>query len=192
MIVVGAMALAGALVLSGCGSTSRATPPTPQVSALLPCAAQPEGALCIKVFRVRHAVADVVAYLAASESPFAGRTWRLVMSQYPCDPGSQPLPGCRPVATYPGPTRHGRPPLGTSCREKGSTKVVTAPSGCHDTLAQEIASFGAFAGFNPPHTFTSRVWLCVSEQVRAGGSWRQPTRPLAPTPTRACAAVSPT
>jgi hypothetical protein len=54
-----------------------------------------------------------------------------------------------------------------------------------------MAAFGDFAGFDPPETFTSRVWLCVSEQLRVGGSWREPVRPLSPTPVRACAAVSP-
>ncbi len=177
-----------AVALSGCGSTSTA------VSAGLPCAPQPHGSLCIKVLPVNHAVGDVIAYLAASQWPLADRTWRLALTEYGCDPGTQAQPSCRASGTYPGPARHGPPPRITSCRANGT--VVTAPSGCHDTLAQELASFGDFAGFyrfgeGKPHTFTSRVWLCVSEQVRLDGFWRPAVRGVAPTPLRACAAVSP-
>jgi hypothetical protein len=153
--------------------------------------------MCIKVLRVHHAVGDVIAYLAASESPLAGRTWRLTLRRYGCDPGSGPQPRCRPAATYPGPTRRGRPPVVTSCRTNGGATVVTAPIGCHDTLAQQMATRGDWTGFyrfgdGRPHTFASRVWLCASEQVRVGGTWRQAGRRLTPTPVRACAAVSPT
>ncbi len=192
-IVACALAFAAAPALAGCGSTSSALPAPPEA---LPCAPQPSGALCIKVLLLHHAVGDVVAYLAASDSPLAHRTWRLVLSRYRCDPGSGSRPACRPAASYPGPTRHGRPPLVTSCRVNGGATVVTAPIGCHDTLAQELATLGEWAGFyrladGRPKAFTSQVWLCVSEQLLVGGAWRQPDPTMAPLPRRACAGVAP-
>jgi hypothetical protein len=146
------------------------------------------------VLRNGRAVGDVIAYLAASDSPLAGRTWRLVLSRYRCDPGPGALPRCAAAASYPGPTRHGRPPVQTSCRTSAGA-TVTTPTGCHDTLAQELASFGDWTGFyrfadGKPKTFGAGVWLCVSEQIRAAGAWRAPARQLAPTPARACAAAS--
>lgn len=187
-IVIGVAALATVLALTGCGSASGKVPvpPVPQ------CHAQPTGALCIKVFQSGHAVRDVIAYLSASESPLGGRTWRLTLSRYGCDPGSQPRPQCRPASTYPGVTRRGRPPIETSCRENGSTTVITTPSGCHDTLAQETASFGDWPAFHVPKKFATRTWLCVSEEIRSAGSWRQPQQAIATDPVRACATVGPT
>ena len=176
---------AGTLALSGCGSASGKLP----VPAAPQCAPQPTGALCIKVFQSGHTVRDVIGYLSASESPLAGRTWRLTLSRYACDPGSQARPSCRAAGKYPGPTRHGRPPLETSCRENGST--VTTPRGCHDTLAQETASFGDWPSFVVPKRFVTRAWLCVAEEIRAGGSWHPPERALATSPVRACAAFGP-
>jgi len=70
-------------------------------------------------------------------------------------------------------------------------QIVTAPSGCHDTLAQEMASFGDFAGFDRlPRRFVSPVWFCVSEQLRVGGAWGDPSPALATTPARACASAT--
>jgi hypothetical protein len=69
--------------------------------------------------------------------------------------------------------------------------TVTTGIGCHDTLAQDMASFGDWSGFVVPQRFTSRTWLCISEAIRVGGSWRPPDRALATTPVRACAEVSP-
>jgi hypothetical protein len=172
--------------LSGCGSASGKVP----APSAPPCASQPTGALCIKVFQSGHAVRDVIGYLSASESPLAGRTWRLTLSRYACDPGSDARPHCRAAGKYPGPTRHGRPPLETSCRENGST--TTTPRGCHDTLAQETASFGDWSGFGVPKKFATRTWLCVSEEIRVGGVWRQPAGALATQPARSCKSVGPT
>jgi hypothetical protein len=185
--VVGVAALAITLAFSGCGATARSVAPAP--AAVVLCAAQPNGAPCIKVLQYNHAVHDVIGYLSASHSPLAGRTWRLVLSRYGCDPGSGARPRCSAAATYPGPARHGRPPVQTSCRENGVT--VTTPRGCHNTLAQEMGSFGDWAGFSLPKRFASRAWLCTAEQIRIGGSWREPDRALATTPVRACAEVSP-
>jgi hypothetical protein len=57
-------------------------------------------------------------------------------------------------------------------------------------MAAAYASFGDFTGFKAPKRFASPGWLCVSEQLRLSDSWRQPTGGLAPTPVRACFAVS--
>jgi hypothetical protein len=171
-------ALAALLALSGCGgSTSRA----------LPCSPQPSGALCIKVFHDGLNVRDVVTYLSASELPLTGRAWRLSLGRYPCDPGTGSQPSCGASAKYAGPERHGNPPIAVYCRESNgaSTVVITGPSGCHDTLAQEMASLGEFAGFAVPKSLTAHSWLCVSEETRVTGSWRP-----AATPTRACSEIS--
>jgi hypothetical protein len=191
-LATGAGGLIAALLLVGCGSASGGAVPHP--SPTLPCAAKPNGALCIKVFADGATVRDVIAYLSASNSQLAGKTWRLVLDRYACDPGAQPRAQCGPAGIYPGPTRHGVPPASSFCKTN-SGETVTAPSGCHDTLAQELASFGDWQGFyllgeGKPKTFASRVWLCVSEQIRAGGSWRGPAVRLAPTPLRACSSVS--
>jgi hypothetical protein len=182
---VATVALAACLMLAGCGSAG------PRLSASLPCPAKPDGMLCIKVIHSsdRATVNDVVGYLASSGTSLSGKTWRLALNRYACDPQS----GCEPAATYPGPTRHGLPPEATSCRTVGG-ETVTAPAGCHDTLAQAMASLGDWAGFyglaaGRPKTFGSRVWLCVAEQVMAGGSWRQPDRVVAPTASGACSSV---
>jgi hypothetical protein len=185
-IVLGLAALAGALALAGCGSASGSAIPAADPMKL--CAPQPHGAVCIKVFQNNHAVTDVIGYLSATDSPLAGKTWRLVLSRYGCDPGSAAHPNCTAAATYPGPTRHGRPPQQTSCRTQ-SGETVTTPSGCHDTLAQELASFGDWSGFTVPKRFPSNTWLCVAEQIRVGSAWRQPSKALTTHPVRACAKV---
>jgi hypothetical protein len=180
-----AAALLAAAGLAGCGSTSHV-----DSSATLPCAARPDGALCIKLIADHATVRDVIAYLSSSGSPLVGKRWRLTLGRYACDPGTSTRPNCAALAVYPGPTRHGPPPVSTSCRTSSGT-VVTAPTGCHDTLAQETGTLGAWAGFyrlgeGKPKTFASRTWLCVSEETEAGGSWRLSSAPL---PLRACAAV---
>jgi hypothetical protein len=187
-IVVGLAALAGVLALSGCGSGSGSDVPTSVAKTL--CATKPHGALCIKVFRHGGTVQDVIAYLSAADSPLAGKTWRLALSRYACDPGSAAQPACAADATYPGPTRHGLPPQQTYCRTQ-SGQTVTTGAGCHDTLAQQMASIGDWSGFVVPKRFASHTWLCISQEIRTGGSWRQPDRALATTPVRACAEVSP-
>lgn len=181
-------AVAGAVVLSGCGSAAGSTA-LPAYAGTL-CPPQPHGEPCIKVLDRGHVVRDVIGYLSASDSPLAGKTWRLVLSRYDCDPGSAARPRCSAQATYPGPTRRGRPTRQTSCRTQ-SGKTVTTPNGCHNTLAQELASFGDWSGLAVPKRFASNTWLCVAEQIRVAGAWRKPTRALASYPVRACSVVSP-
>jgi hypothetical protein len=189
-IALGLAALGGAAALSGCGSAS-GSPPLPAYAGTL-CPVQPNGELCIKVLDQGLTkdviVKDAIGYLAASDSPLAGMTWRLVLGRYVCDPGSAVRPRCSPSATYPGPTRRGRPPQQTSCRTE-SGKTVTAPTGCHNTLAQEFGSFGDWSGLTVPKRVASGTWFCVSEQIRVGSAWRQPRKALATYPVRACAIV---
>jgi hypothetical protein len=160
MVVVGVvLALAG---LAGCGGSSNPLG--------LPCNPQPHGALCIKVFRDGRKVTDAIGYLAASNSPLAGKTWRISLRAA--------------GRTYPGPTRHGNPPRATFCRDANGTTVST-PIGCHDTLASAYASMGDFAGFDLPKSLPSNAHLCVFEQIEYGSSWRTVT-----TPASACTALS--
>jgi hypothetical protein len=185
-IALGVAALAAAPALAGCGSASGSAIPASDPMRL--CAPQPHGAVCIKVFHDNGTVTDVIGYLSATDSPLAGTTWRLVLGRYSCDPGSAAKPSCTAAATYPGPTRHGRPPRQTSCRAQ-SGQTVTTPSGCHDTLAQALATFGDWSGFSVPKRLASSTWLCVAEQIRVGGEWREPDRTMATSPVRACAQV---
>ena len=157
---VGAVLAVVALV--GCGGSKK--------SLGLPCNPEPHGALCIKVFRDGRKVTDAIGYLAASNSPLAGKTWRLSLRAA--------------GRTYPGPTRHGNPPPATFCRDANGTTVST-PIGCHDTLASAYASMGDFAGFNLPKSLPSNARLCVYEQIEHGSSWR-----TVPTPQSACTSLS--
>lgn len=188
-LLLGLAALGSAVALSGCGSASGSTALPASAGTL--CPPQPRGEPCIKVLDRGRVVRDVIGYLSASDSPLAGKTWRLVLTRYDCDPGSSAQPECSAEATYPGPARHGPPPRQTSCRTQ-SGETVTSPNGCHDTLAQELASFGDWSGLVVPKRFSSNTWLCVAEEIRVAGSWREPSRPLATYPIRACSVISPT
>ncbi len=158
-------AVVGGAVLAGCGGS---TVPLPPLS--LPCNPQPQGALCIKVYNDHLNVRDVIGYLSASESPLAGKTWRLVLTV-----------GGR---SYPGLTQHGNPPLQVFCKD-ASGNTVTTGIGCHDTLADAYASIGAFPGFNPPKRLTSATDISIAEQVQTAGTWHT----VAP-PARACSTAS--
>ncbi len=111
---------------------------------------------------------DVIAYLSASESPLAGKTWRLVLTA-----------GGR---TYPGPSRHGTPPIQVYCKDANGQTITTA-DGCHDTLAEARAV--DFLGFNPPVSLQSAGDICIAEQIETNGTWH-----TAAPPARACSTVS--
>jgi len=64
-------------------------------------------------------------------------------------------------------------------------QTVTTGNGCHTTLADDYASFGAFPGFKPPVSLTSAGDICVAEQIRTGGTWHTES-----TPARACSSIS--
>ncbi|HZS30666.1 MAG TPA: hypothetical protein VFA37_05370 [Gaiellaceae bacterium] len=155
------VALVGVVLLAGCGGSGGIS---------LPCSPEPQGHLCLKVFHNGSTVTDAIAYLSATESPLAGKTWRLVLAT---DGG-----------TFPGRTHHGLPPDQTFCKDQAGHTVTTG-DGCHDTLAEERASVGDFPRFAVPKKLPTGTQLCVSEEILAGGSWRTQT-----TPTRACAKVS--
>jgi hypothetical protein len=165
---------------AGCSSSHRGlTDPCPPAAA---------GRLCINVITDHAGVTDVIGYLSASDSPLAGRTWRLALSIYPCDPGAGP-PACAATATYPASSQTGTPPTSTYCRSTSGAQL-TSPPGCHNTETEALATHDDFRGFLPtangvpqPRTFTTRTWLCVSEQLRAGATWAE--GPV----TRACRPV---
>lgn len=188
----GGWAATALVVCVGLASCSSSSPAVVRAPNRQPCAAKPHGALCIKVFADGSSVHDVAGYLSATDSPLAGQSWRLVLTSYPCDPGTAPVPRCALNATYPGPTRSGAPPLATSCRNTKTGAMTTTPPGCHDTLAEEIGTHGDWSGFmttGQTVTLAKRTWLCVSEQLRANGAWQQATGRSAPQPIRACSKV---
>lgn len=185
-----AVTLLSLVALCGCGGS---TGSPPAVRAQLPCPAKPTGDLCIRLVAHHLQLEDAIGYLVSSGSTLTNATWRLVLTSYPCNPGYDAQPRCSATGAFPGPARHGLPPGATSCRVPSTGAITTAPPGCHDTLAQAMATHGDWAGLDllaqgKPKTFAHPVWLCVSEQVLAG-AWRSPVSD-APTPPRACSALS--
>src|ERR1700752_3466903 len=89
-----------ALLLAGCGGSN---------AAALPCSPHPHGGLCIELVRSNGKVSDVIGYLAATDLPLTGKTWRLPLSA-----GGK---------SFDGPTRHGTPPRATSCRDTSGNTV---------------------------------------------------------------------
>ena len=159
-----AIALAGialGLTLAACGNSNPLG---------LPCNPQPEGAICLNVYNDHLQVRDVIAYLSESDSPLAGKTWRLALTA-----------GGR---SYPGVTQHGTPPIQVFCKDAAG-QTITTGDGCHDTLADERTEGGDFPGFEPPVSLRSAGEICVTEQIRTNGKWRTQA-----TPARACASVS--
>ena len=180
------------LCTTACSASVHLGSPVPKLSNQ--CAAKPGGgALCIHVLKVNGGVGDVIGYLASTESPLKGKHWRLVLSSYGCDPGTGTTPACSPVDVYPTATRHGTPPVQTYCRRADGTLDRTSP-GCHNTLAADYASFGDWGGFavgSDGYRPAQETWLCVSEQINSESGWTSPVTGSAPTPVRACSAVSP-
>lgn len=178
------------LIVVGCSTSNGSLPAT---RAQLPCPAKPTGSLCIRVFAHHLELRDAIGYLVSSEPTLANTTWRLVLTSYRCDPGRSLRPRCAPSDVFPGPSRHGLPPAATSCRMPATGAITTTAPGCHDTLAQEMATHGDWTGLDQlargePMAFAHPVWLCVSEQVLTD-AWRQPDAEASPTPPRACAAL---
>lgn len=184
----GVVVLASLLGAVGCSGSAGL--PTPSFNN--PCPAKPQGGgLCINVMSVNGVVRDVIGYLSLRDSPLAGRRWRLVLSSYGCDPGTGPTPACAASKTYPTAARHGMPPLETFCRQaNGDTN--TASPGCHDALAAEYASQGAWIGFpgsdGKGYRVGHQTWLCIAEQTASGHTWTTPTPQ--PTPPRACSSIT--
>jgi hypothetical protein len=189
-LTVGVAAVA--LTAAACGSGSSGRPFTLPLNG--PCPPKPQGgALCIKVFSAHGMVGDVIGYLSSSDSPLKGKQWRLVLSTYRCDPGTGARAACRPVGTYPANPRRGVPPVGTFCRQPNGAPDTTSP-GCHDTLATEYATMGAWAGFpltQQGYAVPQRTWFCVTEQIASGHRWHAPPPSEATIPGRACSAAAP-
>ncbi len=178
--VVLAMAVA-TLALTSCSSSSSPLSTAPSTQ----CAAKPNGALCLKIIDVGKVVGDVIGYLGDGGSSLSGKTWRLALERFSCDPGTQVQPACAPSATYPGMTQHGLMKPDTFCKDQhGAT--ITAPPGCHDALMEAVGTDGAWSGFAVPTqglTFPASTWLCISEQVLVAGTWQSVNTT---SPLRAC------
>jgi hypothetical protein len=171
-----------------CGSSSSLSSP----GFSDPCVAKPQGgALCIKVYADGGTVRDVIGYLSSKESPLGGKRWRLLLSAYPCDPGTKPAPACAPAKSYPANAHRGKPTLESTCRRADGDTDSTSP-GCHNTLNSEYASQGDWTLFplgDKGFRVRQRTWLCVSEQIASAGRWVAPPPQLSPDPLRACSAV---
>lgn len=169
------------LVLTSCSSSS--LPFSPGLSTQ--CAAKPNGALCLKIIDVGKVVGDVIGYVGDSGTSLSGKTWRIALSRFGCDPGTGARPACTPSVTYPSKSRHGLIPRTTYCKDQNGA-TITAPPGCHDSLLELLGSDGDFAGFSlRPNglTFPAGTWLCISEQVLVAGRWQPVTTT---SPLRAC------
>ena len=162
---ISAVALAAALALGGCGGGGSSAITTLPDGNALPCPAQQQGALCVKIFRDGETLQDVIAYLTASGSPLEGKTWRLVASV-----------GGR---SYPGPARRGDPPVDPECYPNSKKPDCTI------TLAEELASRGDFSPLQLPQQVPLNTQICVSEQLRSGSAWHDASQP-----TKACTTTS--
>jgi len=158
-----------------------------------PCLAKPQGgALCIKVYADDGTVRDVIGYLSSKESPLEGRRWRLLLSTYPCDPGTDAKPACARTKSYPATAHRGTPTIESSCRRPNGASD-RKPPGCHNTLESEYASQGDWTLFplaGKGLHVRQRTWFCVSEQIWVGGKWVAAPPQLSPDPIRACSGAA--
>ncbi len=173
-----ALLVVAAITLGITGCSSSAQPATQ-------CAAKPDGALCLHVIKVGKVVGDVIGYVSYSGTYLTGKTSRIVLSRYACDPGTGSQPACAPSTSYPGRTHRGLVTT-TFCRDQ-SGATITAPPGCHNSEWEELATDGDWSGFSVRPdglTFPAGTWLCISEQIRIGRTWQPVTTT---SPIRACA-----
>ena len=174
------------LALSGCSSSGTSALPTTVDSK---CAAKENGALCIQVIKNGAVVGDVFGYVSYSGSFLRGKTWRIVLSRYSCDPGTSSRPACRPSASYLGRIHRGQGMASTYCKTANGA-TITAPPGCHNVFWTEVATHGDWSGYftvDKPVRYPTRTWLCITEQVRNAGSWRLVT---STTPVRDCSHIA--
>jgi hypothetical protein len=159
--LVGALAVA-VLALSGCGSNNSGLPGDTR------CGHSVNGVVCVVVLKADGpAVGDVIGYYSPAVS-LTGRTWRLDLVRYNCDPATRRT--CRPAAQYPSATRHVPPPVDGSCI------AVLYDSGrpnCTTRLAEEMATHDDWAGLPrlPSTALGAHTWLCVSAQLARGDGW---------------------
>jgi hypothetical protein len=157
---VGAVLVAGALALTACGSGRSGLPGDTE------CGHSSKGVVCVAVVTDASGVGDVIGYFSPATA-LAGRTWRLDLLRYGCDPGGT---ACRPAAQYPAAARRSPPPVDGSCI------AVLYDSGrrqCTSRLAQAMATHGDWAKLPtlPSTTFAAHGWLCVSAQVARPDGW---------------------
>lgn len=167
---ISAVLAAAALVLAGCRSGDLGLPGGTH------CGHSAKGVVCVRIVTDATAgVGDVIGYFSPAAS-LAGRTWRLDLLRYDCDPVSRTA--CRPTAEYPARERRSPPPVDGRCI------AVLYDSGrrhCTTRLAQAMASFGDWSGLPrlPSKTFAAHGWLCVSAQVARNGTWHNEFPPSA-------------
>lgn len=160
---------AAALMLTGCASASRSG-----LADDTQCKHSPHGVVCVVVKTSNAGIADIIGYYSPAHS-LTGRTWRLDLVRYDCDPGNGST--CRPAAHYPGPSRSAPPPVDGSCI---AVLYDTGSKRCTNRLAQAMASFGDWAGLDHlPLRLTGTSWLCVTAQLRYGRAWQNEFPPAA-------------
>lgn len=167
-----------AVALTGCSTTS---------ALLTQCPPQSQGALCIKVIKTGSTgkiVGDVIGRVSYADSAMTGKTSRLLLSRYACDPGSGSQPACTAAIAYPGRAHSGM--VRSAYCQDGNGSTATVPPGCYDYEWGDYGTTGDWSGFSlAPNgvTFPAGTWFCISEQIRVGHTWQPVTTT---SPLRSC------
>lgn len=148
------------LALTGCGADNSGLPHDAH------CGHSANGVLCMVVYAGNSKVRDVIGYYSPTTS-LTGRTWRLDLLGYDCDPAGA---ACRPVVQYPTRARHAPPPVDGRCI------AVLYDSGrqrCTNRLAAAYGSHADWAGLPglPSAALAGHAWLCVSAQLAQRDRW---------------------
>ena len=139
------------------------------------------GTQCEKVVGSGRNVSDVVVYYVPPTGGYLqGRTWRLLLTDYNCDPRGKSKGSCPPITHgsykgYPGKTKT-VPPVhqGTTCDSISfvGTYASAEHQDCIDWgLADQYARLGDFPAFGTSHSYSSDVWLCAELQIVVNGTW---------------------
>ena len=155
--------LAGAaLVLTSCASHGSSSPEVTH------CGHSANGVVCIVVVLNGSRVGDVIGYYSPAQS-LVGRSWRLELVRYGCDPAVSN--SCRPEAEYPAPARHRPPPRDETC---AAVVYDNGKRQCTTRLAEALGSVGDWAGLPslPSATLARQSWLCVSAQLAQTSGWQ--------------------
>lgn len=155
---------AAVLLLTGCGSGNSGLPDDTH------CGHSANGVLCLKVLPGENSstIGDVIGYYSPTTS-LKGKTWRLSLVRYDCDPVAGAT--CRPMAQYPGPARHTPPPVQGTCV---AVLYDTGRRQCTTRLAAQYGSHADWAGLPrlPSTTLGSHAWLCMSAELAHGPRWQ--------------------
>jgi len=153
--------LAGAvLALAGCGSDNSGLPRDAH------CGHSTNGVLCVVVYTGNSTVRDVIGYYSPATS-LRGRTWRLDLLGYDCDPATA---ACQPAVQYPARARQVPPPVDGHCI------AVIYDGGhqrCTNRLAAAYGSHADWAGLPglPSAALAGHAWLCVAAQLARSDGW---------------------